>query len=274
MRVGETAPDAFSGTNAIDPRNSWCRPEARRIMRKIVNLVGALLLLSAAIGGSFIGRVVWRLGNDLPDHRPPDLSSIAQSSCWADGRSTFVPLAATPSRVRNAFLVAEEWNFYDRPPFNPLAEFGDIVWARKADVPAISKVIAQCLLNSAAPSKVIEWQIRNIILIYRIERDLSKDQILEIYLNAVPLGRGASGAGAAANAYFGKALADLTLAETAYIAGLAKAPARFGANDVEGTQRRDFVLHRMAEAGAISPGEVTAAKTQPLILRVASRPNP
>jgi penicillin-binding protein 1A len=242
--------------------------------RKIAKLVVALPLVSAAALFSVIGWVVWRYGDDLPDQRQLGSPTIAQSACPTDGQRIFVPLTATPPNVLNAFLVADERSFYNRPPFNPLVEFGRIVFAREADVPAISKAIARCLLASSEPLKAIEWQIKNVILIYRIERDLSKDRIVEIYLNAVPLGRGASGAGAAANAYFGKSLADLTLAEAAYIAGLAKARQHFGSNDVEGTSRRNVVLERMAEAGAISPGEAAAAKAQPLILRVASRTNP
>lgn len=102
--------------------------------------------------------------------------------------------------------------------------------------------------------------------------DLPKDLIFELYLNEIWLGCGTYGAGAAANAYFGKSLSNLTLEETAYVAGLIRAPSAISRNLEHGTGRRNFVLDRMAEAESISPTQAESAKQQPLILREVPAP--
>jgi penicillin-binding protein 1A len=97
--------------------------------------------------------------------------------------------------------------------------------------------------------------------------NLPNDRIFEIYLNEVWFGRRSHGAAAAANAYFGKSLSDLTLDEAAYLAALPRAPYSVGRDRELGIRRRNFVIDRMAEAAAVSPAQAASAKQQPLLLR-------
>jgi penicillin-binding protein 1A len=96
---------------------------------------------------------------------------------------------------------------------------------------------------------------------------MSKDQILEAYLNLVTLGNGATGIGAASQTYFSKPLTELTLAEVAYLAGLPKSPDDLSRNDAKGVERRNRVLDTMLGAGMISADQAASAKAQALGLR-------
>jgi penicillin-binding protein 1A len=103
----------------------------------------------------------------------------------------------------------------------------------------------------------------------RVDGNLSKDRIFEIYLNETYLGQGAYGIGAAAAVHFGKPVADLTLDEAASLAALPKAPNNYIRNAQRWTERRNYVIDRMQAAGMISAGEAAAAKQQPVVLRPA-----
>src|SRR5205085_3026906 len=108
-------------------------------------------------------------------------------------------------------------------------------------------------------------KIKEMLLAYRIEHELSKERILEIYLNDIYLGAGAYGVAAAADTYFQKPLDKLNLAETAFIAALPKAPNNY--NPIRRPQaakaRRDWVLAGMAEMGWITQAEAKAATAEP-----------
>src|SRR5262249_9023171 len=144
----------------------------------------------------------------------------------------FVPLVVIPATVRNAFIAAEE--------------------------PQLSRYIAGCIVSQAyAETGALERQIRTSLLAHRIARDVSRDRILEVYLNEVLLGRGAFGIAAAADTYLGKAVSDWSVAESASMAAMARAPGQ------RRTERRNFVIDRMAEVGAISAAQAAEAKLQP-----------
>ena len=127
-------------------------------------------------------------------------------------------------------------------------------------------------LSTECCKKQIDWHIGGGVLFGRIERTLSKDTIFEIFLNEMWFGRGAYGASAAAEAYFGKSLSDLTLEQAAYIAALPRAPNRMSRNSERGIERRNFVIDRMRDAGMISPAQAASAQQQPLSLREVSAP--
>jgi penicillin-binding protein 1A len=134
----------------------------------------------------------------------------------------------------------------------------------------MSNAVARCLLtllNRDWRGRTFDWHISNIVLMRHVERDLPKDRIFEIYLNETWFGRRSYGAAAAAKAYFGKSLSDLTLDEAADVAALPRAPYRVGRDSEYGITRRNFVIDRMAKAAAISPAQAELAKQQPLLLR-------
>jgi penicillin-binding protein 1A len=250
----------------------------RKFIRIFVKSVLALLLLSVAVLAAGVGWLVWHYDYEieLPDHR--QLANVVASGqvCSSGGQHLVIPFAAIPSIVRIAFLAAEDPDFYRRPPFNPFTEFARAALfnRRPSSPPLISNMVVRCLVAQSPVSSCrgIDWHICNLVLMHRIERDLGKDLIFDLYLNGIALGRGTFGVGAAADVYFGKSLTDLSLAEAAYIAGLPRSPNVYGRNLERGTMRRNAVLDRMVETGTISPAQAAAAKLQPLVLRDVAAP--
>ena len=112
-------------------------------------------------------------------------------------------------------------------------------------------------------------KIRELVLAFEIEHDFSKDQILEMYLNEIYLGRGAYGVGAASARYFGKPPTELSLSEAAFLAALPKAPNNYNpiTRPEAARTRRDYVLDRMAQDGAITAEQAATAKAEPLAVR-------
>jgi penicillin-binding protein 1A len=240
----------------------------------LIKSVAALLLVGVVGVAAVVGYFVWHYGYaiDLPDPRKLATASAGESSCVrGDGERTFVSLDAIPPLVRNAFLAAEDPDFYDRSPINPLTQFvAAALFDRAPHGSTISSEVTRCLVMSSGAEwggKTFDWHISNAILIHRVESDLSKDRIFEVYLNEVFLGRRAFGVSAAAKTYFGKSISQLTIDEAAYLAALARAPSLFGRDTVLAFERRNFVIGRMAEVGAISPAEAASAKQQPLIIK-------
>jgi len=124
-------------------------------------------------------------------------------------------------------------------------------------------VLARCLIDSSS-LRPIDRHVITAITIYRIERDLSRNAIFEVYLNEAWMGRGSHGAAAAARAYFGKPLGDLSLDEAAFVAVLAKSPTSIGRNLERDTEWRNRVLDRMVRAGTITSMQAETAKQMPL----------
>jgi membrane peptidoglycan carboxypeptidase len=133
--------------------------------------------------------------------------------------------------------------------------------------------LARCLTRQNPQCcRNIDWQVVSAIVVYRLERDFPKDAIFETYLNEVWMGRDSYGAAAAADAYFGKLMGDLSVDEIAFIAALPRAPTLMSRTLERGTERRNFVLDRMVVAGAISSAEAESAKQVQLRLREPRTP--
>ncbi len=244
-------------------------------------LVGGAAAAAVALGlmGAGTGLLFWHYGQDLPDaaslasYRPPDLARTDDTGRLVERRS-FVPLSQIPPHVVKAFLAAEDQDFYDhsgvstrailRASLQNIANLG----VDPAGGSTISQQVAKNVLLPGQPRSV-ERKIKELLLARRIEASLTKDQILEIYLNQIYFGGSAYGIAAASQTYFGKEPADLTLAEAAYLAALPKAPNHYRLDMAENRgrakDRRDWVLARMADDGLISPNAAHLTAGEPLV---------
>ncbi|MEE9412839.1 MAG: penicillin-binding protein 1A [Methylococcales bacterium] len=191
-------------------------------------------------------------------------------SQFGDQKRVTVVLNETPESLVNAFLAAEDDRFYEHPgvDYQGLLRAG-ISYLRtgqkKQGGSTITMQVARNYLLSN--EKTFERKIKEIILSLKIDKQFSKQQILELYLNKIYLGHHAYGIGAAAYIYFGKKVTDLSLDQMAILAGLPKAPSTDNpvSNPTRAKQRRDYVLRRMLELGHINQQNYQQALQQPVI---------
>src|SRR5882672_1961223 len=226
---------------------------------------------------------------NLPDHnklnglRLPGVSAVLDGSGrhFADmfqdnQRSSWISLNKVPVHVRNAFIAAEDKRFYQhkgvderglvRAFLNNLTQAG-----RREGGSTITQQLVKNLL--VGEDRTYERKIRETIIATRVESTLGKDQILELYLNSVYLGRGSWGIERAARNYFDKSASELSLEEGALLAGLTKGPNFFSPDRYPGRaqERLAYVLSRMQEDGAIGP-EQASRKLPELPALVSYRP--
>ncbi|WP_114391876.1 penicillin-binding protein 1A [Oleisolibacter albus] len=255
-------------------------------MKRIVVGVVALLAVLAGLGAGAIGFAIWRYGRDLPeyrqlaDYRPPVATRVHAGDGrlvaeFASERRVFVPIEAIPKRVSRAFISAEDQNFYDhggvdwfavlRAAVQNLKNIGQD--RRPIGASTITQQITRHFLLTNDVSYV--RKLKEAMLASRIEQAMSKDQILEIYLNEIYLGNRAYGVGAAALNYFDKALDELTIAEAAFLASLPKAPDRYFRERFRdaAAARRNYVIGRMREDGFITAEEAEQAAREPINFR-------
>ncbi len=187
-----------------------------------------------------------------------------------------LPLAKIPQDLQQAFIAAENGQFYSHNPlYYPVsypgilrAAFVDIV--HMAPVQGASTIAEQVARNFyLSPKKTIARKVAEILLAYKLADHLTRAQILDLYLNKIYLGQGAYGVEAAARTYYGKDVGQLTLAQAATLAGLPAAPSSF--NPVKNPQlareRRDYVLHRMFADHDITHHAMILAEAQPIRTR-------
>jgi 1A family penicillin-binding protein len=227
---------------------------------------------------------------DLPDHTKLKSLNFAGLTTVLDGngrpfaemheperRRIRVPLDAIPEQVRRAFVSAEDKRFFQHHGVDERglirAFVGNLANPRRPQGGStITQQVAKNLL--VGDDVTYERKIREVLVASRIEQTLSKDEILELYLNAIYLGRGAWGIELAARTYFGKPAKELTLAEGALLAGLTKGPNYFGPDrhPDRARERLAYVLNRMREDGAIRPDEMKEAAGQLPTLVAHRRP--
>ena len=255
-------------------------------MTKLIRLLFIVVVLAAAAGSGAVALTIWYFGRNLPDyselaHYEPAVTTRVQAGDgrllaeYATKRRVFVPISAIPRRVIDAFIAAEDKNFYTEPGFDPLAilraaiiDVGRLQHGRRPEgASTITQQIAKNMLLSNELS--MKRKIREILLATRLRETLSNDRILEIYLNQIYLGAGAYGVVEAALTYFDKALDDLSLSEAATLAALPKAPSRYDpvSHPNAARARRDWVLARMVEDGAITAAEAAKAEAEPVTTR-------
>jgi penicillin-binding protein 1A len=185
-------------------------------------------------------------------------------------------LGEIPDYVPQAFLAIEDRRFYEHEGVDRMAVLRAVVAnVRAGETVQGGSTISQQLARNLflTPAQTINRKLREMVLASRIERRLTKDEILELYLNRVYLGDQAYGIDAAARRFFGKTAAELTLAEAAMLAGLPKAPSRSAPTESleRATERQHVVLDAMVAAGFITAEQRDEARAQ--TFRVVERPN-
>jgi penicillin-binding protein 1A len=248
--------------------------------------VFSFLTMLALSGVVFIYLVIQHYSADLPDYtylkdyQPPILTRIyaddgRMMATIATEQRVFVPISVIPSLVSGAFLSAEDQNFYHhagvdvagiiRAALTNLKNVGSD--RRPIGASTITQQVAKNMLLSNELS--IARKIREIILAGRLEQSLSKDRVLEIYLNEIFLGSRSYGVSQAALNYFNKSLDELTIAEAAYLAALPKAPNNYHpVQDHDAAlARRNWVIGRMQEDRRITNEEAEKAMQEPLQMR-------
>ncbi len=236
-----------------------------------------------------IAWVLNQYNNDLPDfnrlqsYRPALSSHIyAADGALLDSfgmeRRTYVPINAIPTAVIQAFLAAEDKDYYSHPGIDPRsilrALWNNLHRGDEEGIQGGSTITQQVIKNLLlTPERTLERKIKEAILSLRVSQGLSKDRILELYLNEIYLGGGAYGVLEAARIYFNKPLENLEIHETAVLASLPKAPSQLNPRrNPEGAKgRRDYVIAKMADAGFITPEQATEAQSHPLILSLPQR---
>jgi penicillin-binding protein 1A len=187
-------------------------------------------------------------------------------------RRIYLPYNEIPPLMAKAYVSAEDKNFFDHGGVDYAGLANAVVVNVQAQFtgkrPIGASTITQQLAKSLVGNEVtLTRKLRELVVARRLERVFSKEQILEIYLNQIFLGRNSYGVEAAAQAYFGKSAKDLDLAQMAYLAILPKAPSTYSpvTQQARALARRAYVLGRMREDGHISEAERAAAAAQPLV---------
>jgi penicillin-binding protein 1A len=188
---------------------------------------------------------------------------------FGEERRAVVSIGEVPDALKNAIISAEDERFYEHAGIDYIgvlraAYMNLISGGRRQGASTITMQVARNFFLSS--EKTLTRKLYEALLAFKIEHSLSKEQILELYVNQIYLGQRAYGFGAASQIYFGKALDKLTLAETAMLAGLPKAPSLYNpiANPQRAKQRQHYVLRRMAELGHITAAQYEEAVQAPI----------
>lgn len=248
----------------------------------------SLGFLGAIAGALGVGFLLHHYSRDLPDYsqlknyEPPIVTRIYAGDGnllaeYAQEKRIFVPIQTIPPMVKNAFLAAEDKNFYEHGGIDYMAIARAMVTNIKNQgsgrrLIGASTITQQVTKNFLLTNEVsYERKIKEAILAYRMDKAMTKDQILELYLNEIFLGQRAYGVAAAALNYFNKSLDDLTVGEAAYLAALPKAPNNYHPvrHREAALTRRNWVIDRMVEDGHIVAAQGELAKSSPLVSVVA-----
>jgi penicillin-binding protein 1A len=238
--------------------------------------VVAAALVVVALAGIFVILAYPQLPSleALTDYRPKIPLRVYTTDGYLIGefgeeRRTLVRVADLPEAMKQAILAAEDERFYQHPGVDTLgiirAAYSNFVSGGKRQ--GASTITMQVARNFFLSSeKTLSRKLYEVLLSFKIERNLSKDEILELYVNQIYLGQRAYGFSSAAQIYFGKPLKDVTIAEAAMLAGLPKAPSAFNpvANPRRARIRQVYVLRRMRELGFVTSEQLTEAQNEPL----------
>lgn len=197
---------------------------------------------------------------------------------FGEERRALVNVRDVPPQLVHAILAAEDERFFEHHGFDPIgiARAASANFTTRDRGQGASTITMQVARNFfLSREKTYNRKLYEILLAIKIEQNLTKDEILEVYINQIFLGQRAYGFSAAARTYFNKTLAELTLAETAMLAGLPKAPSAYNpvSNLRRATLRQQYVLRRMLEAGFIDGTAFETARAEPLQLSFNRSPS-
>ena len=255
-----------------------------QFVRSVFGFLGTiftLITMSTIVCGLSLGGIFWVYGRDLPSHeflaqyKPPTISRIYSAEGkiideFAKERRLFTPANQIPDLIKNAFISAEDKNFYEHPGYDMRGIFAalvDAVQSRGKRIRGASTITQQVMKNFLLDrSRRAERKVKEIILATRIERSLTKEQILELYLNEIFLGQNSYGITAASQTYFNKTLDELAPHEAAFLAALPKAPSDYHpVREKERLfERRNYVLKEMFQNGYLPKRIYEYELTQPI----------
>jgi penicillin-binding protein 1A len=255
-------------------------------VRWVLRTVAALLGLAAGLAFAFALLVATALAvaypnlpaiSGLNDYRPKLPMRVYSADNvllgeFGEERRNFLPISKIPKVMQDAVLAIEDARFYQHRGVDyigviraGLANFGES--QRSQGASTITMQVARNFYLSS--EKTFTRKIYEILLALKIESQLTKEQILEVYMNQIYLGQRAHGFAAASDIYFGKPLKDITVAEAAMLAGLPKAPSAYNpiANPARATQRQLYIISRMLDHGFITQEQYDTARAQQLKYR-------
>lgn len=256
-------------------------PQRRRWIGLLVTLLGMLALASCFLVGD--------PRSDLPYPQPPasvaiydrNGSILYEALDPERGKASFVALDHLPLWLRQATVATEDASFYSNPGIDPVAILRAALqnWRNEGIVSGGSTITQQLVRNlwmtpEERREQSLVRKLREALLALRVSVRLSKNEILELYLNTISYGHQTVGVDAAASVYFGKNARDLDLAECALLAGLPQAPSSYDPfiDLPKAKDRQRLVLSLMAKQGYITDQEAVAAADEPLQLASAAFP--
>ncbi len=252
-----------------------------RFVLSIFGAIFSLVTLGIFMAALVVGAVFWMYGRDLPSHeslaqyKPPTISRIYSGEGqlideFAQERRLFTPSEEIPDLVKQAFISAEDKNFYSHQGYDPrgiIAAGVEAVRSKGETVRGASTITQQVMKNFLlSGDRRAERKIKEIILATRLEDTLDKEQILELYMNEIFLGQNSYGVTAAAQTYFNKTLQELAPHEAATLASMPKAPSDY--HPVRQKERllarRNYVLREMNQNGYIDQATYETEVEMPL----------
>ncbi|ABO05584.1 penicillin-binding, 1A family protein [Burkholderia mallei NCTC 10247] len=264
-------------------------PEPRRRplwLKLVLGVAGVCVALAVSIG-LVLGYALVVASPNMPsldaltDYRPKVPLRIYTADHvligeFGEERRDIVRLQDVPDSLKKAVLAIEDARFYEHGgvDLTGIIRAGIVALTNGHATQGASTITMQVARNFFLSSeKTYTRKIYEMLLAYRIERALTKDQILEVYMNQIYLGQRAYGFAAAAHAYFNKDLKDITLAEAAMLAGLPKAPSAYNpvANPKRAKVRQQYILQRMLELNFITREQYDEALAEPLVVKSPSR---
>tara|TARA_Y100001970_G_scaffold286086_1_gene407395 strand:+ start:2878 stop:5214 length:2337 start_codon:yes stop_codon:yes gene_type:complete len=258
---------------------------SRLLKNTIISFVSFSLIFSIFILG-----VLWNFSNNIPDYKflksykPPVSSKVYSGNGdlvadFSKEKRIFVPFSSIPQNVINAFLSAEDKNFFSHPGVDAkgvlratINNIKNIMTSKRLE--GASTITQQVAKNFLLTNEVsLNRKIKEAILAFRIERALSKERILELYLNQIYLGSGAYGVAAASLEYFDKSIKELNYEEAALLAALPKAPSKYNPyRNIELAKfRRDLVLKNLLDNNFIDINDYKKFKEKKIILKKTKR---
>jgi penicillin-binding protein 1A len=254
------------------------------LLRFIFSFLGGIFAFvtnGAVFAAAGVMAILYTYSRDLPNHEqlaqytPPTISRIYSVEGriideFAQERRIYAPVDEIPDLVKQAFISAEDKNFYTHDGFDArgiAAAVVEAVETRGGRVRGASTIPQQVVKNFLLSSdRSAERKLKELILAVRLDRTLTKDKILELYLNEIFLGQNSYGVAAAAQTYFNKTLSQLSVEEAAYLAALPQRPGNLHPvrDREEAIGRRNYVLREMHDNGHIDAAALEIALAQPL----------